>query len=197
MRVLCPHTRKWLRDAWCLNRPLSLTDTERPIVPGGTGRTIYCYINEWNRDFVSCKLPLKTWSCLLLTYAWMDDAGTMRLYLNGKLVDEKAELPPMRRNDAPLCIGATRWGEAGWCAHVANLGCTCSSAPLANSETPAGKSPRAHARMQSLPHRYAWHGAIGPLTVWNQCLKGQAVVIACLLARLHVSCHHVRRSVCT
>jgi len=72
--------------------------------------------------------PLPPTLCLLLH---LDS-----LYLNGQLMAEESELPPLRRNDAPLCIGATRWGEAGW---------------------------------------YAWHGSIGPLSIWNRCLSGDEV----------------------
>lgn len=101
--------------------------------------TIYMYVNEWNKFYVKCPVPLQTWSCLLMTYEWQEDSGTLSLYLNGEFVMEEKDLPPMRRNDAPLCIGATRWGEAGW---------------------------------------YAWHGSIGPLSIWNRTLKGSEVVKA-------------------
>jgi len=36
---------------------------------------------------------------------WQEDSGTLKLYMNGEFVMEEKDLPPMRRNDAPLCIG--------------------------------------------------------------------------------------------
>ena len=31
---------------------------------------IYLYVNEWNKSYVKCALPLHTWSCLLMSYEW-------------------------------------------------------------------------------------------------------------------------------
>eukprot|EP00802_Teleaulax_amphioxeia_P016979 Tamp_17118.p2 GENE.Tamp_17118~~Tamp_17118.p2 ORF type:complete len:134 (-),score=19.10 Tamp_17118:874-1275(-) len=61
---------------------------------------IYLYVNEWNKSYVKCALPLHTWSCLLMSYEWQGDSGTLRLYLDGQFVTEETDLPPMRRNDA-------------------------------------------------------------------------------------------------
>ena len=33
--------------------------------------TVYLYVNEWNKSFVKCAVPLDTWSCLLMSYEWM------------------------------------------------------------------------------------------------------------------------------
>ena len=45
---------------------------------GNQSPTIYLYVNEWNKNYVKCVLPLKAWSCLLMSYEWQGDSGVLR-----------------------------------------------------------------------------------------------------------------------
>eukprot|EP00281_Chroomonas_sp_CCMP1168_P016105 CAMPEP_0206214430 /NCGR_PEP_ID=MMETSP0047_2-20121206/1662_1 /ASSEMBLY_ACC=CAM_ASM_000192 /TAXON_ID=195065 /ORGANISM="Chroomonas mesostigmatica_cf, Strain CCMP1168" /LENGTH=203 /DNA_ID=CAMNT_0053636667 /DNA_START=162 /DNA_END=770 /DNA_ORIENTATION=+ len=87
------------------------------------------YLNEWGMFYVEAQMTMKKWVCLVVTYEFRSDGGVLRIYKDGKLADSKTNLPPMKRNDVPLCIGSTVWGDQGW---------------------------------------YAWHGAIGPLSIWDR-----------------------------
>jgi hypothetical protein len=43
----------------------------------GDANVIYVYINEYNKTFVKCSIPLHSWTCLLMTFEWK---GDMPLY---------------------------------------------------------------------------------------------------------------------
>ncbi|EKX35821.1 hypothetical protein GUITHDRAFT_165866, partial [Guillardia theta CCMP2712] len=89
---------------------------------GSPPNTIHAYINEWNKNNVSASIDINKWSCILMTYHFKPEGGVLQLYVNGKLVGSRDGLPPMRKNDAPLVIGSTQWGDMGWYAFHGSIG---------------------------------------------------------------------------
>mmetsp|Transcript_63780 Transcript_63780/g.152105 ORF Transcript_63780/g.152105 Transcript_63780/m.152105 type:complete len:262 (-) Transcript_63780:45-830(-) len=82
---------------------------------------IRCYVNKWDKQYVTARVDIGKWTCLTVTFKASESGSTLTIYLDGKEVDSTPNLPPVRRNDAPVNIGAALWGEV-WYAWNGEIG---------------------------------------------------------------------------